>query len=35
MRFRVSVSQEVGVACHLPAKNILGRNDRQQAITPN
>ena len=26
------VSQEVGVVCHLPAKNNLGRKNRQQAI---
>ena len=31
-RFKVSVSQEVGVASYLSAKNIFGRNDRQQAI---
>ena len=29
------VSQEVGVVCHLPAKNNLGRKNRQQAIILN
>ena len=29
------VSQEVGVVCHLPVKNNLGRKNRQQAIILN
>ena len=31
----VCVSQEESVACHLPAKNSLGRKNRQQANIPN